>query len=590
MPQTVLPFQYESETQSTGLTDSAGLPVYVDLMAALDLPRRIEAELAPLRPQQGWTNTQQISALVLLQLAGGEALEHLDRLENDPGLGTVIEYIEEWGMYPSHREEFEKRWRIDKKRTVPSPDAAGEYLEAFDEGTEQVRREAEGAFVPEPSEPLQGLKNLVGFVSRQGTRLSASREATLDMDACLSESHKRTAKPCYKGFPGFQPLNVFWFEQGTVVNSQYRDGNCPAGWNQLEVLKEAVSHLPESVETLRLRADTAGYDTDLLKYCADPEAGQSSERFGTIEFATGVDVTKAFKGAVREVETWRSYHQLDRDGNRWETPQQWAQVEFVPEWLGYTKRDLGIRFFAIREPIRQRELLEDDDQKELTFPTMEFGGLPSKIYGVVTNRQDLNGEQLIRWLRGRCGWSEKVHSEVKYGLAGDRPPFSDSFQGNAAWWQLSWLAYNLHVLMQRLDDGGEVPVDEILEAQSDPPGEQETDSTAESRNEPDGSTTHSNKQRRLRRQKTSRPDAEDADAEAHCRSTHSKAPSIARIKTERFEWLRVSGRVIRHAGEFLIRIADGHPALETIQRLRRRIAWLAEQSARGPPTRWLAAV
>lgn len=585
MPQTVLPFQYESETQSTGLMNAAGLPVYLDLMAALDLPGRIDHELASLSSEQGWTHIQQITSLLLMQWAGGSALDHLDHLENDPGLSSVVDHLEQWGLYPSHREELQTRWRIDKERVFPSPSASGDFLRAFDEGTEQARREAEGAFVPEPSEPLQGLKDLVGWASRQGTRLQSSPVATLDMDACLIESHKRTAQPTYKGYPGFQPLNVFWFEQGMTVTSQYRDGNCPAGWNQREVLERAESQLPESVESLRLRADTAGYDTELLKYCADPEAGSSSERFGVIEFATGVDVTEAFKQAVRQVDTWHPYHEIDDDGNAWETSQQWARVEFVPDWLGYTTRDLGIRFFAVREPIGPPRLLEDDEPHQLPFPTMEVNGHPSKLYGVVTNRQDQTGEEVIRWLRGRCGWSEKAHSEVKYGLAGDSPPFSDSFQGNAAWWQLSWLAYNLHVLVQRLDDE-DLDLEEALESASEAPPPDEPETSVSASEAPDRPDEGSNSGRRLRH-RASRSNSEEADSEASGESTRSSAPSIARIQTERLEWLQVSGRVIRHAGEWIIRIAEGHPALKTIRRLRRRIAWLAEQSARGPPNRWL---
>ena len=47
-----------------------------------------------------------------------------------------------------------------------------------------------------------------------------------------------------------------------------------------------------------MRSDTAGYQKELLRYCA--EGG--SERFGVIEFAVGVDVTPQFKASAREVE------------------------------------------------------------------------------------------------------------------------------------------------------------------------------------------------------------------------------------------------------------------------------------------------
>ncbi len=75
--------------------------------------------------------------------------------------------------------------------------------------------------------------------------------------------------------------------------SEFRDGNVPAGYEQMRVLDKALEYLPKGVEQVRLRADTAGYEHDLLKYC---EEGKN-KRFGKIEFAIGCDVTPEFKEA-----------------------------------------------------------------------------------------------------------------------------------------------------------------------------------------------------------------------------------------------------------------------------------------------------
>jgi hypothetical protein len=45
------------------------------------------------------------------------------------------------------------------------------------------------------------------------------------MDATLIETHKRDALHCYKGFKAYQPLNCWWAEQGTMLYSEFRDGN-----------------------------------------------------------------------------------------------------------------------------------------------------------------------------------------------------------------------------------------------------------------------------------------------------------------------------------------------------------------------------
>ena len=84
---------------------------------------------------------------------------------------------------------------------------------------------------------------------------------------------------------------------------------------------------------------------------------------------------------------------------------------------------------AIRQPLRQLPL---GDEAQLPFPTQDFGQKGTyKLFGVVTNRKDA-GDQVIWWLRERCGKSEEVHSVMKSDLAGGQLP-SGLFGANAAW-------------------------------------------------------------------------------------------------------------------------------------------------------------
>ena len=59
-----------------------------------------------------------------------------------------------------------------------------------------------------------------------------------------------------------------------------------------------------------LRSDTAGYQQELLRYCAEGR----DERFGVIEFAVGVDVTAEFRRAVSEVaeQDWQTLYRKVR--------------------------------------------------------------------------------------------------------------------------------------------------------------------------------------------------------------------------------------------------------------------------------------
>ena len=90
---------------------------------------------------------------------------------------------------------------------------------------------------------------------------------TLGMDATLVPTHKRDALYCYKKFKVYPLLNCWWAEQGTMLYSEFRDGNVPAGHEHLRVLTDCLRYLSDGVKKVSLRSDTAGYQEELLLYC-----------------------------------------------------------------------------------------------------------------------------------------------------------------------------------------------------------------------------------------------------------------------------------------------------------------------------------
>ena len=311
---------------------------------------------------------------------------------------------------------------------MPSPSALSGWLERFHDPA-APKAVAGTAFIPAVTEALRGLwrvnQALLGFMQTH----QPATAATLDMDATLIETHKRDALHCYKGFKAYQPLNCWWAEQGAMLYSEFRDGNVPAGHEQLRVMKDCLRYLPASVTKVSLRSDTAGYQEELLLYCGEGK----DPRFGVIDFAIGADVTEAFRAAVlATAETeWKPLIRMV-DGKPQQTDQEWAEVCYVPNWAGHSRKRADYRFLAIREPLRQLAL---GDAAQLPFPTQEFAGKGTyKLFGMVTNRKDA-GDQVIWWLRERCGKSEEVHSVMKSDLAGGQLP-SGLFGANAAWWAL----------------------------------------------------------------------------------------------------------------------------------------------------------
>ncbi len=445
MPQGILPFQYEKEQNCVGITGLAGLPLYLDLAKVAKLRRVIERQLGPFASSQGWTAAQHILSVILLNLAGGDCVDDLDVLNNDPGFGDVLRQSEVYRLGRRQRRALQRRWRKECTRSVPSPSALRRFLALFHDPGQEQQRQVGKAFIPAANEMLRRLQDInTEFVSFAHSHQPDITAATLDMDATLVESHKRDALFCYKKYRSYQPLNTWWAEMGMILHTEFRDGNVPAGYEQLRVFKEALACLPDEIEQVFLRSDTAGYQWELLRYCAEGK----NQKYGQIEFAVGSDVSPEFKQAAAEVPEgqWQVLYRTI-DGRHYDTGQQWAEVCFVPNGQGYFRDGPKYRFLAIREPLRQLEL-RGMEEPELPFPVMTFAEQRYKLFGLVTNRT-LPGDELIWWSRERCGKSEEAHAVMKDDLAGGQLP-SGLFGANAAWWQIMILALNLNAVLKRL--------------------------------------------------------------------------------------------------------------------------------------------
>ncbi len=80
MTQGVLPFKYEEEKQQSKMTAFGGLPVYLDLAHVLGLSQSAEKHLGVRNESQGWSDSQVVMSLIMLNLAGGECVEDFRRV------------------------------------------------------------------------------------------------------------------------------------------------------------------------------------------------------------------------------------------------------------------------------------------------------------------------------------------------------------------------------------------------------------------------------------------------------------------------------------------------------------------------------
>ncbi len=111
MSQTALPFKYEVEKGSSNLTSLAGLPLYLELAHATNLFRNIHRWLKIRRSEQGFTDAQILSSLILLQIAGGDSIDDLNQLRSDDGFVRVANRLALSGLKRKQRREIERRWR-----------------------------------------------------------------------------------------------------------------------------------------------------------------------------------------------------------------------------------------------------------------------------------------------------------------------------------------------------------------------------------------------------------------------------------------------------------------------------------------------
>lgn len=133
-----------------------------------------------------------------------------------------------------------------------------------------------------------------------------------------------------------------------MLYSEFRDGNVPAGHEQLRVLQDSLRHLPANVTKVSLRSDTAGYQEELLLYCGEAK----DPRFGVIEFAIGADVTEAFRSVAAVLATaeteWKPLIRMVDvvDDKPQQTDQEWAEVCYVPNWAGHSRKRADYRFLG----------------------------------------------------------------------------------------------------------------------------------------------------------------------------------------------------------------------------------------------------
>ena len=381
------------------IVNFAGLQPIVELYNLFKLRQLIEENIHA-SGTKGFTDTEIIQALVTMQIAGGDALDHLDYCKGVLDTGPS-------GM------------------KIPSPSTARAYLnKSFDNEEENKQRGQGKAFIPQENKNLAGFSKIHFALWEQAYALKPASTITLDQDATFINTESRNALFNYHGERSYEAFNTYCPEYDMIVATQFRDGNVPPSYGQFEEFKRVLNNVPSGVEKVQLRSDSAGFQVELLKYCASGE----NERFGVIDFAISSPVGKELKEAAKQVaeKEWQPVYVETKKGLK-ATSQEWAEVAYVSNELSNSAKSAEYRFFVTREKVEitskeRAKLHTEETQMELQLEETiekleksnanlkklhltEMGGKVYKIYAIVSDVMDKEGGELIRLHRGRCGKS-----------------------------------------------------------------------------------------------------------------------------------------------------------------------------------------
>lgn len=396
-----LDFELDHEIGIGAVTAHGGVPALIEHFRSSGAAALVDAEVAYKKRKRGLSASEIAESLLALWACGGEPCEDLDRLRDGDGLSLLLGH------------------------GLPAAQTARDYLTAFDEpelpllggGRSAVREEGRG---------LRGLARASGAVIGDLQRRRPAPVATIDLDATVLASSKRAAKLAYDGRRGYQPVVALWAEQDVVLADEFRDGNVSASSGNRRVIERALAALPEGVEEVYLRADSALYEHSLMVFLDQRKVG----------FAISVPVSEGLARRIAALDetAWR-FEREDSDAVR-----HWAELDYLPDGALTQKEGAvrRLRYIAIRITRKQGALFAD--------------GSEVRQFCVVTNRDDPEGGdagELLRWHRGKAGTVEHAHHVLANELAAATLP-SQKFGANAAWFRLNVILYNLLSAFKRL--------------------------------------------------------------------------------------------------------------------------------------------
>jgi hypothetical protein len=286
---------------------------------------------------------------------------------------------------------------------IPDPDSVGDWLRRM--GASSSGQAG-----------LLGLGSVRDAISRRILRRDGIREYTLDGDATFLEGEKRDARMSYKGEPGYMPMLGFLFEAKLCLLDEFREGNASPGAGQVAFYRECKARIPEGKRVGFYRADSAGYQADLINELEEDH----------VKWAITADQDSAVQKVIRGI----------REG-AWQEPSVGCGYQIAEAIHTMNETKEAFRLIVKRWEKPQRDL---------------FCGQAEKYayHAVASNwpEEQKSTAEVLAWHNQR-GEAENFNKELKSGFGMEQMPCGES-SANAVFFRIGVIAYNLFIGFKRL--------------------------------------------------------------------------------------------------------------------------------------------
>lgn len=367
------------------LTSRSGEIVFGEYLKAIGVDKLCDRYLPQPKSNRGYAPFNFIQPLLLMMHAGGRSLDDMRMVQTDKAMQEVL--------------------HIDK---VPTADSTGKWLKRHGligmYGTEDINKVLLKRYIKRIEEPL-----------------------VLDIDASLIESHKSIAEYTYKMFPGFTPM-IGHINGGYVIHSEFRSGNIAPADNNLTFVKRCEDQLPKESKLKYLRADSASYQAKLFDYCEDND----------ITYTIGANLDRSVLNSIKEIKQWETMRSVDGETHH--------VHEEVAEFI-HTMQHTNHSFRLIVSKKTTTPILHGFEEILSEEALLAYASERYHVIATNADEEEMSAQDVVRFYRKRGDTSENRIKELKNGFNLKYLPTSD-FTGNAFYFQIGVLAYNLFVLFK----------------------------------------------------------------------------------------------------------------------------------------------